>query len=254
MRAAAFSAAAAAMTFCVMVFGAGDAIAAEIKLLASANASLRSALTELAPQFERATGHKVTMDFASVLPMKQRVDAGETFDIVIAPGLVDDLLRQGKVAADTRVTVARTGLGVVAPKGTARPDVSSADVFKRILLNAKSIGYQPDSEPGILFLQVLDQAGLAQQLGPRLKAYPSLDALAAALDKRDLDFVVSSITNLAAVFDTVDALPPEMQRRWDFQAAVSTTTKEPDAAKALVQFLSSPTAASVFKAKGFELE
>jgi molybdate transport system substrate-binding protein len=227
-------------------------MAAEIKLLASANAAIRSALVELAPQFERSTGHRITMDFAIVLPLKRRIDAGETFDIVIAPAFVDDFIKNGKVAADTRAPLARTGLGISVPKGAPKPDVSSVDAFKRTLLNAKSVGYEPESQPGLLFLEILDRLGIAQDLRPRLKDYRTADSVAAALEKREAEIAVSSITNLAVVADNVVEFPPEIQRYIDFAIAVSATTKEPEASRALVGFLLSPTAVSVFKTRGFQ--
>jgi molybdate transport system substrate-binding protein len=246
---------AATMIFGALVFGAGSATAAEIKILASANAALRGALTELAPQLERATGHRVAMDFASAMPLKRRIDAGEAFDLVIAPALVEDLVKQGKVAADTRTAFARTGLGIGVAKGTPKPDVSSVDAFKRTLLNAKSIGNNPESEPGNQFLAVLDSLAIAQDVRPRLKSILTGAEMGAALQKRDVDLVVSSITNLLET-PTIDAtgFPPGIQRYLDMVAGVSATTKEPQAAKAVLQFLLSPTATAVLKAKGFERE
>jgi molybdate transport system substrate-binding protein len=239
--------------FCATFFSAASAMAAEIKLLASANSGMRSALVELVPDFEGSTGNKVNMDFASVNPMKRRIDAGETFDILIAsPVLIDELIKQGKVAADTRVMVARTGLGMGMPKGTPKPDISSVDAFKRTLLNPKSVGYSPDTEPGILFLEILDHLGIAQDMRPRLKASQPSETLAAMLEKHEVELVVSAITNLATVLDNVVEFPPEIQRYLDFVGGVSATTKEPEAARALLRFLVSPTATSVFKAKGFE--
>jgi molybdate transport system substrate-binding protein len=243
------------MTFYAIASSAGSAVAAEIKVLASANAALRSALTELAPDFERSTGNRVTMDFASAMPLKRRIDAGEAFDIVIAPALVDELIKQGKVAADTRAAFARTGLGIGVHKGAPKPDISSVDAFKRTLLNAKAIGNNPESEPGIQFLAILDRLSIAQDVRPRLKAYRGIAELGAALERREVEIVVSSITNfqeMATKIDTVGGFPSAIQSYIDIAAGVSATTKEPAAAKALLSFLMSPAATSVFKAKGFE--
>ncbi len=148
---------------------------------------------------------------------------------------------------------ARTGLGMGMPKGTPKPDISSVDAFKRTLLNAKSVGYSPDSEPGILFLEILDHLGIAQDMRPRLKAYQTQttpETLATGLEKHEVQLGVSSITALANL--SVVGFPPEIQRYLDFAAGVSATTKELEAARALLRFLMSPTATSVFKAKGFE--
>jgi molybdate transport system substrate-binding protein len=253
MRTIMLSVIVAALALCAILFDAGGATATEIKILASANAALRGALTELAPQLERATGHRVAMDFASANPLKRRIDAGEAFDLVIAPALLEDLVKQGKVAADTRTAFARTGLGIGVAKGAPKPDVSSVDAFKRTLLNAKSIGNNPESEPGNQFLAVLDRLAIAQDVRPRFKSILTNVEMGAALQRREVDIVVSSITNLLET-PTIDVVgfPSEIQQYLNMVAGVSATTKEPEAAKAVLRFLLSPTATAVLKAKGFE--
>jgi len=193
------------------------------------------------------------MDFASATPLKRRIDGGEAFDIVFAPALIDDLIKQGKVASDTRTTIARTGLGLGVLKGASKPDVSTVEAFKRTLLNAKSVGNNAESEPGIQFLAILDRLAIAQDVRPRLKGISG--DMGAALEGREVDMVVSSITNLLAPA-TIDVVsfPSEIQKYLDMVAGVSATTKEPEAAKAVLRFLLSPAATSVFKTKGFERE
>ena len=240
----------ATVTFCATFFSAGGSMAAEIKLLAGD--ALKSAITELTPEFQRSSGHKVTMDFASALPLKRRIDAGETFDTVIAPGVVDDLIKQGKIAENTRTLIARTRLAVGVHKGAPKPDITSVDALKRTLLNAKSVGNNPESEASTQFLAILDRLGIAQDVRPKLKDYQTSTEMGAALEKREVDIVVSAITSLIGtpMIDFV-GFPSEIQR-FDIVAGVSATTKEPEAAKDLLRFLLSPAATSVFRAKGFE--
>jgi molybdate transport system substrate-binding protein len=243
----------AVMTFCAVLFDAGRAMAAEIKLLDPRG--MRAALTELAPQFERATGHRVILDLGISGPLKRRIDAGETFGIAILPSaLIDDLTKQGKIAADTRAAFVRSGLGIGVRKGAAKPDIGSVDASKRTLLNAKSVGYEPEAEPGIQFLEVLDRLGIAQDMRPKLKAYLQIGWVASALEKGEVDMIVLSIGSILGnpAADLVGGFPRDVQRYVDFAAGVSATTKEPEATKALLGFLLSPTATSVFKAKGFE--
>jgi len=194
------------------------------------------------------------MDFASAVPLKRRIDAGEAFDIVIA-AFTDDLVKQGKVAANTRTPLVRTGLGIGVRKGAAKPDISSVDAFKRTLLNAKSVGYGPESQPGMQFLEVLNRLAIAQDMRPRLRAYAGgITETAAALEKREVEMLVSSMTNLLERPTVIDAVnfPSEIQSYVEMAAGVSATTKEPEAAKGLLRFLLSPAATSVFRAKGFE--
>jgi ABC-type molybdate transport system substrate-binding protein len=107
----------------------------------------RGAVLALAQQFERETGHKVVADFIVIAVIKRRIEAGEAFDIAIpSPEVIDDFIKQGKIAADTRTAFGRTGLGVVARKGIPTPDISTVDAFKRTLLNAKSVGHSREGQ------------------------------------------------------------------------------------------------------------
>ncbi|MET0922085.1 MAG: substrate-binding domain-containing protein, partial [Xanthobacteraceae bacterium] len=137
-----------------------QADAAEIKVLASNGA--RGALVELGRQFQDTSGHKLAMDFDVVAPLKRRIDAGETFDLVILnPAAIDDLIKQGKVAADTRTNFARTGLAVGVRKGAPKPDIGSAEAFKRAMLDAKSVAHSREGGSGVSFLAILDRLGIA---------------------------------------------------------------------------------------------
>lgn len=139
--------------------------------------------------------------------MKRRIDAGETFDVVItSPELVDEWVRQGKFAADTRAMLARTGLGMGVPKGATKPDISSVDAFKRTLLNAKTVGYPPEAQPGIHFMEILDRLGIGQDVRPKLKAY-SPDELPKAVERHEVE-IVAATTGLAFSRRTLSISPP----------------------------------------------
>lgn len=244
-----------AVLVCATLITTTNAMAADIRVLASANAGLVSALKELVPAFERSAGHKVTMNFASAVPLKRRIDGGEAFDVVIAPALIDDLVKHGKVSADTRVVLGYTGLALGVRKGALKPDISSVDALKRTLLNAKSVGTNSQSEPGILFSDVLDKLGIAQDISSKLKNLGGVAEMGTALQRQEVEMVVTSMTNLLEVpsaIDVVGGFPSELRKRIDMAAGVNAATKEMAAAKELLAFLMSPTAVPTFKAKGFE--
>jgi molybdate transport system substrate-binding protein len=98
--------------------------AAEIKLMSSLG--MRVMLTDLIADFERATGHKVTAAYAAPGPIKTRIAEGEPVDVAVlpAPGL-DDLIKQGKIVADSKVILARSGMGVGMRVGASKPDIST---------------------------------------------------------------------------------------------------------------------------------
>jgi molybdate transport system substrate-binding protein len=243
---AAVVAAAGMLTMSPMSRSAG---AAELKVLASNGT--RAVMNELGRQYQAATGHKLIMDFDVVAPLKRRVDGGEAFDVVIlSPPAIDDLLKQGKVAADTRAPVGRTGLAVGTRNRAPKPDITSVEAFKRTMLGAKSVAYSQEGGSGTSFLGVLDRLGIAAEMKPKLKTY----AVGGPVPTAEAELVVSGAAPILAMPDTelVGWLPSEIQVYVQFAGAVSATTREPEAAKALIRFVTNPTAAAVYKAAGLE--
>lgn len=141
-------AAAASVGFTILLAQGAVADAAEIKVVAGA--ATTGVLTELGPQFERATGHKVVIQFGLSGAFKRQIEAGEAFDIaIIDPTMLDDLIKQGKIVADTRADFARVGIGVAVRAGAPKPDIDSVDAFKRAMVNAKSVTYPPEGATGV---------------------------------------------------------------------------------------------------------
>src|SRR5215470_7529037 len=153
----------------VFTFGGPKAAsAAEIHVLCSLG--LKAVMEDLAPQFERATGNKVVMTFGLAAEFKQQIEKGEAFDVaVLTPPLIDDLIKQGKMAADSRAVIARTGLGIMIRAGSHKPDVSSTDAFKRSLLGAKSITFAKAGASGVAFVETVKRLGIADALQSKMK-------------------------------------------------------------------------------------
>ena len=241
-----------AMMACSAVFSEGSAVAAEIKVIASPG--VRAVLRELAPQFESTTGHKVVMDFDVIAVLKRRIEAGEAFDIVIpGPELIDDLIRQDKVAADTGAAFGRTGIALAMRKGAPKLDISTPENLKRVLLDAKAIGHSKQGQSGVHFLEALNRLGIAQEIRPKLKAYDG-DDQSIAMQKGELDIAVGGTGPIMEMPGTefLGGLPPTLQSYVKFSIGVSAASREPEAARALVRFLTSPVVAPAFKAKGLE--
>jgi molybdate transport system substrate-binding protein len=227
----------------------GAALGAEIKLLASTG--VRAALVELLPQFEARTGHKVNADFAVIVVLKRRIDAGEDFDVVIpSPAVVDELIREGKVRTETRVPFARTGLALAVAKGMPRPDISNVENFKRALLEAKSVAYAKEGASGKNFLEILDRLGIAAEMESKIKPTSGGNAI----QNGEADMAISGMgpTMEMPGSQYLGGIPPQLQRYVTFAAGVSAQTKYIEAAMALLRFLTSPAAAAVFEAKGLE--
>ena len=233
------------------IFAAGAANAAEIKVLSS-NA-LKTALAELRPQFEQATGHKVAFTFNAADVLKAEIENGATFDLAILGGpAADDLIKQGKLVAATRTEVARSVAGVAVKKGAPKPDIGTTEAFKRALINAKSIAYVERGATGIYLKGLLERLGIADELKAKTKLLPPSNPAAFAVANGEAEIGMTQVSEILpyAGAELVGPLPSEIGLHTVYPAAVATGAKEPDAAKALIRFLTAPAAIPVLKAKG----
>jgi molybdate transport system substrate-binding protein len=221
--------------------------------------ALTSALDEIAPQFERATGNKLKIGYSLIAEIKKRMIAGETADVVIlSRPAMDDLQKQDKFAPGSVANVAGTPVAVAARAGAARPDISSVDALKRTLLDAKMIVYADPAKggaSGVYFAHVVDRLGIAEQLKSKTILVPGAQA-AEVVAKGIAEIGVAQGSEILPVSGAqlVGPLPGEFASTTVFTAGIGASTKVPEAAKSLILFLKGPTAASVFKSKGFEPE
>jgi molybdate transport system substrate-binding protein len=227
---------------------------AEIKVFCTT--ALNKAMEELTPQFERTSGHKVALTFASAASLAKRVADGEGPDVAIvsAPAL-DDLIKHSRVAGN-RVDIAKSGMGVAVRAGAAKPDISTAEAFKRTLLAANAIAASNPAgggASGTHFAAVLVRLGIADAVQPKLK-YSGGGLAGTLVANGEADLGVQQISELMAAggVDIVGPLPAELQNTTQFSAGVPTNAKAPEAGRALIAFLATPAARAVLKAKGLE--
>lgn len=243
--------AAAKIGFALLLVQSFAAEAAEVKVIAGV--AIRAVMEELGPQFERATGHKLVIWYGITGTIRRRMAAGEAFDLAMfGKTSLDEYTKQGKIVAGTRTEIARVGMGVGVRAGAPRPDISSVDAFKRALLNAKSVTYNPEGAVGIHLVGVLERLGIAEQLKAKTKPVAKGVVQAIADGKGEIGFAfINEFLSFSAV-EFVGPFPPELQRYNLFTAGVATAAEQPEAAKALIKFLTSPAAAAAIKAKGME--
>ena len=230
--------------------------AAEIKLLCAV--ALHPAIDVLIPDFEKSSGHKVTIAYGNAGAIADRFQKGEAADLVInAAPLMDQLRAQGKVLAGDRIIIAKVGVGVFVRKGAAKPDISSADAFKRSLLAARSVAY-PDpaggGASGIYMVSLIERLGIAAEMKPKTKLSPPGKVLYASVASGDVEIGFNQISEVLAqpTVEFVGPLPSAIQNYTQFAPGIVTGSSQADAGRALVTFLSSPPAQTVLKAKGFE--
>ncbi len=237
-----------------IIIGASAARAAEIKLLTTG--AFKPEVLALVPDFEKQTGHKVTVDNGTAGELK-RIEGGEVFDVaVITPDVVDDLIAKGKIAAGSRVALASVGVGVVVKEGAPKPDVSTVEAFKRALLAAKSVAYiDPASggSSGIYIDKLLDRLGIADQIRPKAKLKKG-GHVADLIVSGEAELGLHQISEIVAVKGAVlvGPLPKEIQNTTTYAAGLSASATDKVAAAALIKALAGPAAAAVLKSKGME--
>jgi molybdate transport system substrate-binding protein len=242
-----------AATVLAITLAPGLGAAAEIKVISSVG--VKTVLEELAPQFERASEHKVKITFGTAVPLKRQIDAGEAFDVVIlTPALVDDLAKQGKIAPGSASNVAKSGIGVAIRQGAPKPDIGSTDAFKKTVLAARMIAYSKEGQSGAVMARLMERLGIAEEMKAKtiLETRSGGVALNVVEGKADLAFnLISEILPIAGA-ELAGPLPAELQSYVVFAAGIGATTKETEAAKAFINFLKAPAAVPVLKAKGME--
>jgi molybdate transport system substrate-binding protein len=245
MKTALYGVAAALAAFLAPAAGA-----AEIKVIAS-NA-VREPYRELIPIFEKETGHKVTIDWGGTVDIVKRVAGGEVADIVIIPsGRIDDFVKRGKLAG--RTDLAKSGVGVASRADMPRPDISSTEALRNTLLAAKSIILS--SGPSSLYLPTLFQKlGIAEQLKPKITQIGPGLGVGAAIARGEGEIGFTQMSELMSVegIAYLGPLPAEIQMVTVFSAGVHTAAPAPDAARALLRFLTTPQAATVLRHHGME--
>jgi molybdate transport system substrate-binding protein len=226
--------------------------AAEIKVLSSNG--VHSVMVEMVPAFERATGHKVSVDYYTANQAVAKVKAGEAADmIIITRPTIDGLFKIGKIVAGSDKNLGRSGVGVAIKAGLPKPDISTPDKLKQALLAAKSITFTKTGASGIHFMKVAERLGIAEQVNAKAKV-PEGGAVGPLVAKGEAEMAVQQIPELKAVKEIqyVGPLPEELQNYTLFTAGILTGTRQQEAAKAFLEFITTPAAVNVFKAKGLE--
>ena len=231
---------------------------AEVRVLSAVG--MRQVMLDLAPKFERATGHKLTISFDSAGQIVNRIEGGETVDLVIIPRTsIDRLTKASHLLADSATDLATSRVGVAVRKGAPKPDISSPAAFKRAMLDARTIAC-PDpalgGSSGVHIAKVFKQLGIAEALKPKL-VLSSTPGQATAMPgymvaTGKAEIALHQMQELMAVpgIEIVGPLPGDLQETFVFTAAIMVKAEKSDAAKKLIKFLRTPEAMAVIKAKG----
>jgi molybdate transport system substrate-binding protein len=236
----------------------GRAQAAEVKALITT--AMDAAIVVLVPQFEKATGHKVTVSYDPSGGLARRLRGGEFADmILVASPELDRLIAEGKVVGN-RIDVSRTGIGIAIRKGAPKPDVSTPEALKRTLLAAKSVGHTAPAGGGITALHLLrtfEKLGVAKEVAAKTKlaAGGPNGRVSVLIASGEAEIAFQQVSELMSnpEVEVIGMLPDELQQITVNSAGIAAVAKEPDAARALIQHLTSPEALVVYKKTGLGL-
>ena len=216
--------------------------------------ALDAVLRELVPEFERASGQRVSVSYKSTNQIIDLVKAGEVADLLIAgQAAIEELAAAGNVAGGSSVNLASSGIGVCVRAGAPKPDIHSVDAFKRALLAAKSVAHTATGQSESYFAGLIDRLGIGDQV--RAKAKVSAGGIIGEFVARgEAELGIQQISEVLAVpgVDLVGPLPPEIQKVTVFAAGICAGTKQAEAAQALISFLTTAPAQRVMRAKGLE--
>jgi molybdate transport system substrate-binding protein len=226
--------------------------AAEIRVL---SIPFKSPLDQIAPAFERETGHKLVIKYAPSEPLMKQIESGEPFDaVLIFPRLVDDLIKQSRVAAGSRVDIARAGLGLAVKRGAAKPAMRSVEEFKQVLLHTTSIAYAAQGPSGLHVASLLDRLGIAQEVKPKLRPAAAGSLVVGPVVRGEAEIGIVSIPFILAEpgAELAAPLPPELQDYVHYSAGIGSSARDAAAAKAFVSYLRRPTSIEVMKSSGLD--
>lgn len=231
--------------------------AADVHVMISGG--LTAAFKKLAPEFERTTGNKVVVAYGpsmgtTVNAIPMRLERGEPADVLIMVGYaLGDLIKKGKVAADSRVDLVKSPIGIAVKSGTPHPDISTADAVKRALLATKSVAYSDSASGVYVSTEMFDKLGIKDQMKDKARMIPATPVgEIVAHGEAELGFQQISELKPVAGIDIVGPLPDALQKITIFSAGIATSSKEPEAGKALIRFLASPAARETIVDSGLD--
>jgi molybdate transport system substrate-binding protein len=235
----------------------GAASAAEVRVMISGG--LTAAYKALVPEFERATGHTVLTAYGpsmgtttNAIPV--RLDRGEPADVLIMVGYaLDDLVKNGKATADSKVDLVKSPIAVAVKSGTPKPDISTPDALKRALLAVKTIAYSDSASGVYVSTEMFAKLGIADEMKDKARKIPATP-VGEIVARGDAEIGFQQMSELKPVegIDIVGPLPDELQKITIFSAGIASASKEPDAGNALIKFLASPAARAEIVKSGME--
>ena len=238
----------------VFLFSHGVAAqTSDVRVLASNG--IKAVVEDLRAQAEHTIGHAISVQYRPTAALKQEIDAGEPFDVVIVTAeSVAQLSKEGKTAGGEGTPISRVGVGIGIRKGAPRPDIGTPDAVKRAMLGARAIAYGPTGASTPYITRMFDTLGIADTMKAKTLFFDTSDGTNAAVVQGKADFGITLVSEILPVpgLELLGPFPDEFQGYVRFSAAVSANSKNPEAARAFIEFLAGPGALSSIKARGMQ--
>src|SRR5215831_9520599 len=240
-----------AATFCLAPASAAQS--SPVRLLVSNG--LKASMENLQTTCEAAVGHPLDIRYNSTAAVKKSIDAGERFDVtMITTEAIEDLVKQGKLAGDSKTSIGRSELGIGIKSGVPKPDIKTVDGLKKALLEVKSITYPQDGASRGYIEKMFERLGLAADVKPKIILAPGSGPATQSVADGRAGFVITLFSEILPIkgVDILGPLPGEFQSDIKFSAAASTAVSDKQAARALVACVTGSKATPVLKAKGID--
>jgi molybdate transport system substrate-binding protein len=235
---------------------ARPAYAEQVRVMTSGGTA--AAHLALVPEFERATGHTVVTDATSTGigrdSIASRVRRGEPVDVVILTrAAIDELISEGRIVAASRVDLARSSIGMAVRRGAPKPDISSVEALKRTLLQASSVAFSAQVSGIYLSTELFPRLGIAEEVMKKSRRV-EVGRVGAVVARGEAEIGFQQISELLEVsgVDFVGPLPAEVQRVTVFTAGVAVGARNPNAARALIEFFLSPIGLATMAKSGLD--
>jgi molybdate transport system substrate-binding protein len=238
-----------------LILSATVAHAADVKVFTSV--ALTAALNEISPMFEQKTGHKLVIDYNLAAVQRKRLVDGERADVIILTrSMMEDLAKQNKLTPGNLVNIAGTPVAVAVRAGMPKPDISTVEAFKLVLLSARSISYADPSKgglSGVVAGKAIERLGIAEQMKAKTTLVPGAQA-PDLVAKGEVELGIAQASEIVPTAGTqlVGPLPGDLGSMTLFTGGVGVESQSAAAAKAFIEFLSGPEAAAHFKSNGFQ--
>ena len=231
----------------------------DIKVISST--AMKTSMDVLMPQFEQASGHKVSFSYGPSRRMAKHVADGEANDVaIVTDKAVDDLIKQGRIVPGTRADIAHSAMALAVQQGAPKPDISTPEKFKQTMLAAQSLGMSNPVGGGVsggILIGIFEQLGIAQQMKPKLTfgAGGPAGLIGFLLVRKEVEVGIQQMPELMAVpgIDIIGKLPFGMRTVSVFSAGLSTAASDAAAARALIAFLTTPQAKTAIRSMGMEV-